>query len=739
MASMRARGLAVEGAAAATARLLSSDSPQSEIRRVVQAHRSETLARAPPPMLVLQRQLRLVLGQLSSQVGLRSSPAVLEKTTIALNRMIAETRWELDEKVEECRERPDALADEASDANLDVQELAAQVSSIRTEVLQATEEYPEDKEYLISMKTELREEKRDCSMELREHTERGESIRADQDAVRKLGKMIHDFCVNWNLAQVSAVGDAARAAARASPRPSWTSLLRLAESFDAAHRHLRSASPKTDFCDAIKDHIDALRGEIEDNAGELDRERQEQKRQCEEQAAKELQEIERIARRKGDLSAAMSQATGRVNVFSERLRERDDERRRLREDARFAKRQCEKEVDELLHEKLCGLVRLRDQLWLQAGKQDLPQDCQVTEWAGGECSASCGGGTQQATRLVIVAAWKGAECPPLKMHRRCNENHCPQNCVVSFWTGWSACSSACDGGIQERTRAVTTKERYGGDPCPELIEMRTCSPRACSRDCELGSWTEWSLCSQACDQGSQRRHRRVMWPPEGAGSCPAEDAPQRMESRPCNVEACPDLSNLQCAGPPLDVVLLVDSSGSMSAFENIQAFLKSSFAPRLALGTSADASHMALIQFSDTAKVLSGFDGDINTLAPKIDSMKGMGGYSMLSHGLALTGSFLAEASRPQAAPTIIVLTDGHIADPFLASQQAAKLRSQGFRLMLILVGENHPNDDLFGKLITQPARENLFRVNSTLQLKANEKVIGGSVLSRICGEVIVP
>ncbi|CAK0819063.1 unnamed protein product, partial [Prorocentrum cordatum] len=137
----------------------------------------------------------------------------------------------------------------------------------------------------------------------------------------------------------------------------------------------------------------------------------------------------------------------------------EDQRTRDEEDLRDAKAQCFEDVHRTLSSTICGLTKVRDSLWLLAGADELPVDCEVTDWVDHACSATCGKGTRQSTREVIVENESGTGCPPLVMVQECEEMPCPTDCAVSEWSGWSKCSAVCDGGIQQRTRAALTEAR----------------------------------------------------------------------------------------------------------------------------------------------------------------------------------------------------------------------------------------------------------------------------------------
>lgn len=55
-----------------------------------------------------------------------------------------------------------------------------------------------------------------------------------------------------------------------------------------------------------------------------------------------------------------------------------------------------------------------------------------------------------------------------------DESTYPANCVVGNWSEWSDCSEKCDEGIQTRSRKVTIPSKNGGEACPALEEKKSC-------------------------------------------------------------------------------------------------------------------------------------------------------------------------------------------------------------------------------------------------------------------------
>ena len=158
----------------------------------------------------------------------------------------------------------------------------------------------------------------------------------------------------------------------------------------------------------------------------------------------------------------------------------------------------------------------------------------------------------------------GAECPPLAMRQACNQHPCPIDCKVSQWSGFSACSAECGGGVRERMRKVKVQPRYDGDPCSDLSETESCNMQDCSKDCILGHWTSWTACSKACGGGTKYSKRTVKTAAVGEGKCPSAKSAARLKKLACNRHQCPQsrVAVLKCQ-TVMDLVLLLDGSGSV--------------------------------------------------------------------------------------------------------------------------------------------------------------------------------
>ena len=172
----------------------------------------------------------------------------------------------------------------------------------------------------------------------------------------------------------------------------------------------------------------------------------------------------------------------------------------------------------------------------QCNTQACPVDCKVSDWSCfGSCSATCGGGTQTRSRVVIQAPLNGgAACPALTDSAKCNTQACPVNCVGS-WGDWSTCSKTCGGGSQTRSLTITTPNSNGGRCCGNPTEVRPCNTQTCVTDCQMSSWSDWGSCSKTCGSGIQTRHRTVTTQP----SCQGAQCGALIDTQTCNTQGCP--------------------------------------------------------------------------------------------------------------------------------------------------------------------------------------------------------
>ena len=176
-----------------------------------------------------------------------------------------------------------------------------------------------------------------------------------------------------------------------------------------------------------------------------------------------------------------------------------------------------------------------------------PFDCEGSWSAWGACSDICGAGTRERMYTVTTEAAYGGSADTCDVGdgatdvEACTINPCPESCVGS-WSEWSACSEDCGGGTRARQFSVTTAAAHGGDACAVVDrseDSAECNAEDCPVDCS-GEWSDFSDCSLECGGGSRSREYSVtVYAAHGgqASTCEASDGSSETED--CNAEPCP--------------------------------------------------------------------------------------------------------------------------------------------------------------------------------------------------------
>jgi len=163
--------------------------------------------------------------------------------------------------------------------------------------------------------------------------------------------------------------------------------------------------------------------------------------------------------------------------------------------------------------------------------------CDVSNWGQwGACSKPCAGGIQGRSRTISTkAAYGGNTCPALTSEQSCNLHPCPIDCKVSSYGAWTRCSKACGSGTKTHSRTITQDPLYGGKACPALSAQASCNTHNCPVNCVMKSWGSWGSCNKACGKGLQSRSRSIAVNAAHGGT-PCGD---KTASQSCNTHNCP--------------------------------------------------------------------------------------------------------------------------------------------------------------------------------------------------------
>ena len=144
--------------------------------------------------------------------------------------------------------------------------------------------------------------------------------------------------------------------------------------------------------------------------------------------------------------------------------------------------------------------------------------------------------------------WGCAGC-----RRRRRRSCSPTDCQVSSWSPWSICSALQCGksGYQQRTRHITAHPSCGGATCPSnLRETKTCYGIT-PLDCIYSTWSTWSACpSTRCGDFQTSRRYIVARQQCGGAAC---NMTALRRTRVCKQTFCVNqgtLLNGQCSCKP---------------------------------------------------------------------------------------------------------------------------------------------------------------------------------------------
>jgi hypothetical protein len=374
------------------------------------------------------------------------------------------------------------------------------------------------------------------------------------------------------------------------------------------------------------------------------------------------------------------------------------------------------------------------------------QDCKVTEWSFSRCSKPCkkdpdeATGYMHATRRISQIAGgepKGASCPPLSAQIACNDRPCPTDCVVGEWEKWSSCSKACGGGTAKRTRAVTVQAADGGKSCPVTEERKTCNVGSCSDECKLKEWTSWSACSRRCRfstasaSGRQVRTRAIRGHPVAEGGsdpCPPADDELRLQTRSCNQDICP--KNITCDASQ-DILFLLDGSGA--AGDDFQNQIKLVSA---VVEASSNKVRFGVLSFGKQAQILSRMTSNHKDVTDALVYNPPTGGSRDCGTGMVVGQTLFSDPGGQESTRTAVIILGGSPATWQDTKKAADEMKASGIRLVIGLVdeGEEFTRDQVCA-LASEPCSANVEAVKSWDQM-ANEP---GRFLAAVCRNLVYP
>jgi len=518
---------------------------------------------------------------------------------------------------------------------------------------------------------------------------------------------------------------------------------------------------KSPACFNLQNKFLTIQGETVDKRDELLEEIKNLEAACKETKETLEAEIETFTTKQADEHTKLASATSSENEAGEEGQTKAAEHTQLKSAMLSTRTTCSTKFRSLESE-LCALKKIRGELnKMKGATHPFFQDCEVADkWEEKDCSASCSGGVQELTRAIVTPpANGGAECPPTKQMQKCNEQPCPIDCKMSQWSGFSACSADCGGGVSERTRNIKVQPRYEGDPCGETTETLPCNMQACDKDCALAKWTAWSPCSKACDGGRMTRIRKVKTAAVGRGKCPKVDSKERLERKKCNEDACVrDATRPLMCQSKIDLVLLLDGSGSVGSTGWAATKV---FAKKLVTafsGPTAD-TQVAVILFSGPysyrymrmcagsggsglsmendckVKMVQHYSSDMAATTSAIDGLSWPRGTTLTSQALELALSEIT-LGRADAEKVVLTITDGIPMSSRSTSMSAGRVKKKA-RLMFGAVRLSGRGLRYMISWGSRPTSENVLKIRNFQDLESLDTI--DTLVVDMCKNITMP
>ncbi len=267
---------------------------------------------------------------------------------------------------------------------------------------------------------------------------------------------------------------------------------------------------------------------------------------------------------------------------------------------------------------------------------------------------------------------------------------CASTCPPETF-GWvpGSYNQACACGVTQITRPVECRNSNTGEVVSESLcdqSLRPSTTLTCSQNnCSTYNWVtgDYSTCSKTCGGGTQSRSLGCIRSSDSIyvahTLCDANSRPETQ--RECNTQACAPTctqraftNNISADGNQVDVLLVIDDSGSMYADSSRLATKLSGFVTQLSNSnldwqmciTSTDIGYYAgrpiQWQGANSGHILRRNSGNLNSIF--IDTMRFIGaGFSDDEQGikamnLSVMGNGTSNCYRQNAGLSVIVISD---------------------------------------------------------------------------------
>jgi hypothetical protein len=525
-------------------------------------------------------------------------------------------------------------------------------------------------------------------------------------------------------------------------------------------------------CALLHDKLSLMWGEFKDKVDELTMTMMKNEYEFNELKNNLNSQITMLRNAKSQLNQLLGEARSNLANDNEELTQKYTQKSNL--DKQYVKYMaaCKKRIDWIFYQDMCAIKIVRNAV-LENSTECPPTkmtDCDVGDWVPAECSVSCDdscdprkpyqcGGWQEMRREVVVPNDDcGVKCPRTTLMKRCGQYHCPINCEMSAWSGWSKCSAECGGGLQSKTRSILVKPMNGGLSCNTVEESQPCATESCDRDCSLARWTAWSPCSMACspgkgDYGFQEKYRHVARPTRGHGKCPSATSGARYRKQSCNEHDC--RGDEICVANQ-DLVIAIDGSGSVreQGFNTLKTFVERLLARYQTQYWGSAAVKIGIVLFGNgvimpdgktvsPAIIAQELTFDMAAVTGAVSGLPFKKGFTNMAQAFSAAEQAFIIGSRRGSQSAVMVITDGKPSFSFMTTESVEQLDDKGVQRYFMVVTEEDINSAALTQMkawASQPWETNLVHVPGGLELlEADTDLWADKALVKFCPNAYSP